>query len=441
MLLYVLNDQWLVKMSFFISPEVSYCLDNAINFSEYNRSDIYYYLDLNNINVDFIFDNENDKFFIKIVNNFNEWYEFKATNYEKSVLFYKLLLSLENEFSLKLNELNENIMFLKNEKKLNIDKRKNLTFLNLINNINLIEVENKQEISFEMNNTKAVYKIKSILNYFLKTLKKIEHYKKNVFYTLKECIIEEQKHISNKNLLQNYNKNYQEINFDEIILDLKNLKKEKKLIIKKNDFKEIKKVFNKSFDTLKSFIGFNNVNSFIKGEKFYIEGKIFNFELQKKPYLNFLDKNNYNTNSIPFKLKLLDKNNNFLCDICVVFKNCPILDQILSVYLMVQTNEEIKLLNNSNLSNCSHLFFKNKDIKKSKHKFYNNEYKIKHYKNSYQNFFKNKVLNKYIESEIFDFIFKTEPTWDEMLDFVAISEKNFDDCRLNYISSENKNNI
>lgn len=439
-----------------MSPETMCCLDTAIEFSKFHRTEIYEYLYQNNIDVDTLFDNKEMNFFEKITNDFKKWYK-TTPQIKKDIIFYRMLLECEYDFNIKSKELAKILMTI--DPLIISTKSNQLSFKKLNSYIkNQIQLENSDKLNSWLKYDDSKPNLNSALKIlidFKHMFKKINSMKKNIKHTLQECLnyeyaIRHEEMSSSINHLRNFD--------NELIngLGLSNNNEFSNLIsknVEKKDFKlkkeekSFKKIVSKSITTLQSFIGTKNVSSFVHGDNFTIDGKLFNYKLAKKESYSLLDKRVTSTMAIPYHLSLLDKNNNHLCDMCVVFNDCPIFDQILSVYMMIKANEEIKLLNNSNIFNIKDKFYENKHILKTIHSIktkkeynlnvdLNNNIELSFETVRKENLMletiKENYLKKQLEPQLFDFIFRTEPTWDEMIDYVGI-QMNFVDDRLDYL--------
>lgn len=117
---------------------------------------------------------------------------------------------------------------------------------------------------------------------------------------------------------------------------------------KKRDIKKVRRVFNKSVEALSKFLGPSDTKSFINGKEFRLEGEKYNYLLRSTGGL--MSKTEHlNNHSIQYDLELYSKNWVFYANLCVAFPGSPVLDQVLSVYLMVKSGQEEDLIRNSNL--------------------------------------------------------------------------------------------
>jgi len=434
-----------------IAPDVRYCFESEIDFFSGTSSDIGYFLSQTGLNVTNIFDKienneieeaESKNIYKNIEDRFYKWYKTEASDLEKSVLFYKFLLGLEYQ----LKKAEKELFAAYDKIEIKIDKRKK--FKTVIKQIEKkIKPNNQEENDWLMvtvtEEEKSINKIKDILDFFALLKWKYETYKKNTKYTFDEImqIITIQNSIENENILNtSRNASFQNEIEEEALQNLER-KKEKK--VNKKEFKLMKRMLNKSIKTLESFLPSKDVNSFINGEEFKIEGKKFNYKIKKKEQYKLLqEKKSLDTYHIPYILNLYDKKDRYLANLCVVFNGCPILDQILSVYLMIQSNQEDILLDSCNFYNRSDYFETNNNIKKIieqredtiNNSFGNNSISTVEQENvkkitqkeviARKKYFKEKILKKIFDAEAIDFIYNTEHSWDEIKDYYSMTRGN-----------------
>lgn len=396
-----------------ITPDVSYCYQSAIELLEITRGDISYFLEETSFNLTSLFDDceiNNLNFIEKLDEIFTNWYHNHASNKQKSYIFYKLLFSLENQFE----EFNKIVyQYFQNEK---LDKR--LSYKTLFK-----QIENKKSSTFDF----STNKIKKAFSFYQDVLNKINLYSQNVFYSLDE-IMKEEYNSKRKHILE------QDIQSIDNVLnsfELTSLNKKEKITNKKQR-KGALKMLNKSIQTLSSFIGTKEVKSFISGDSFFINGNDFNYKVYKKENFKLIQHpNDTNSIHIPYNLDLYTKNNEYLANMCITFPGSPILDQILSVYLMINSGQEKEVLNNSNFYKISSLC-KEKYQELLNHTNVNSfalnlecwdredKENINHNKYiNFKNYLDKNIYQKTLNENIYRMIFKTEVTWDEAVDFYS----------------------
>jgi len=110
---------------------------------------------------------------------------------------------------------------------------------------------------------------------------------------------------------------------------------------------KVKRVLNKSLNGLKSFMGEEPVRAFVSGEEVKVEGQKFDYVMKKSMSLIKYTKE-INSLHIPYNLSIYTKSGEYITKICVVFPGSPVLDQVLSLYLMVKSGREEELLRAGN---------------------------------------------------------------------------------------------
>ena len=451
-----------------IAADVQYGLDTElIELFKGTIGDTYYFLKRTNLDINGLSDNLNFEQSIveEIEKLMNVWYKEKATEYEKSYIYYRFLFDL----SFQLKEWYSNLYSELNYLDFKIDKR--LSFINLQIKFNEFESNVKYDSNMNLElirkNKINLERINKMFLFIKNSIKKLNFYKSNVKLTLDEVMeINCSEDINNfHELLDVSNMGYifeNSINFDEI-------KQSKKIKEEKKEVKLMRKMFNKSVETISSFLPKKDINTFISGGHFIIEGNHFNYKVSKKKYYNLLQKPiETSSGHIPYELDLYDKDGEYLANLCITFNGCPILDQILSVYLMIKSDDEKKMLDNCNFYKKSDYFNENKDLNKiickrfgkdqmnltslinsigedSQYKKINNRDK-----KLFRNYIDKKLFRNIFDEEEYNFIFKQEVSWDEMTDYYSIGrngDKNknfgmggkFSLPQLNYVSENNLN--
>lgn len=435
---------------FKMSPDVQYCFMGSLEMLEITN-DVSLGLELMDVDVNMVFDEGNGHPIENLKTMYHSWYDRMATDIEKSLLGYYFILTshyqLNNAFDLIKKQLKKSYLNIDNDNK-DGDEEDEEECINEICFM-LGEPEKINKIS----NYKTLISnknIKEVFNDYETTKKFINNY--NETYKVLTSNI---KHTFQESLEYYYNKyrkkNIREYFTDDFLLDAdaefleKNNKKENKNNKKEN--KEIRKIFNKSLEVLSKFIGKNEVKSFINKEEIKIEGNKYNYILKNKGDLIKNTKKMDNLH-IPYILSMYNKQWEYLTQLCVVFPGSPVLDQVLSVYLMIKGNQEEELLKSANLyGEKSDLIYKEQfliDIKKVYPRKENNIFKeieLLKLDNKKQNQTIYKIKNetfkkneKELEKKIKNLFLKTldvpeilkmeltmqELTFDEILDYVSV---------------------
>lgn len=249
------------------------------------------------------------------------------------------------------------------------------------------------------------------------------------------------------------------------------IKKEKNNLLelekpKNNHKKEIKKArksIRRSINIFSNFFGQQPIKAFLQGNSFTAEGKYFNYII--KPFSNTNCNSNDNPSdivfhtmypnsiNIPYSLEIVDKKTNLvLSNLCVVFPQTPIIDQILAILLHIKTDEE-NVLKTGVLFNVKNEFFNlNENQKKlfnskpnpnqinlntnnTKDELLYNEYKekiISIYKKDLEKKVKKHIISKInINDNFFDFLLKNRFSIDSMIE----SKKRFNKIPKNEIEN------
>lgn len=123
---------------------------------------------------------------------------------------------------------------------------------------------------------------------------------------------------------------------------------------KENFIKEYnaKKALKKGIKKFTNLFGHNKIQSFISGEGFTVEGSKYNWHFEQRKSVSILSMTHSPLNGhIPYILTLMTKENLEIANCCVyVANNTPIIDQIITIMLYIQ-HDENELLENCNLFN------------------------------------------------------------------------------------------
>lgn len=131
------------------------------------------------------------------------------------------------------------------------------------------------------------------------------------------------------------------------------------IILKSKTLKETKKALIKGINMFKNLFGSDMITTFINGNSFIIEGKYYNYKFKKTSSL-LVYTANINSHNIQYDLEIIDKKLDIVYGkLCTVFKDTPIIDQIISIILHIQSGDEDKILEHTNVFNKSEHFYSN----------------------------------------------------------------------------------
>lgn len=174
-----------------------------------------------------------------------------------------------------------------------------------------------------------------------------------------------------------------------------NIIKSNKLDALKNN--NAKKTLKKGIKKFSNLFGEKNIKSFISGDGFTVNGKLYKWNFSQRKNVSILSMTHSPLKShIPYILTLMTKDNVELSNCCVyVENNTPIIDQIITIMLYIQHDEE-ELLKNCNLFNGTPEVMNMKEEFNNKKSFINNQLNTEEFKNSeYDNRFI-ELNNKYL---------------------------------------------
>jgi len=325
-------------MSIKMSSETSYCFWSGFELLDFTP-EIDLGLELNDTDLDYIMDNPQNGFINDIYNTFDNWYENKSSSIEKSLIGYYFIVNSHSQLrEVKLSIVN-------GLKDIYLGNTKETPFFNCFDCVE------EKEHNIPSNSLKEIFLVKNIstsldnkVKSFLdKYVDRYNYLTSNINHSFQE-VMEYYYNVRFKDIEKPLSERF---DFDEECI--RELKQNKKIVTKK-ETKSIKKVFNKSLKILNQFLGNERTNIFIKGNEFKLEGKLYNYVLKSKGNL-LQNTKQMNNMSIQYDLQILNKENEYLSKLCVVFPDCPILDEVLSVYLMIQSGKEEDLLKSSNFFN------------------------------------------------------------------------------------------
>lgn len=406
-----------------MSAEVSYCYYSS--FELYDKTtDIILGCRLMNLDIDKIFDECENKlrkkgFMDEIEDIYLNWYENEASDIEKSLLGYYFVTESSTQLKNITTDIINNLSYAYLGK-----EKETFTFDFGNKKQNLPDIKNKFNEVMKVKNQLSCLDNEHIrfLNYFLK---RYDFLVSNINHTFNECISYfYDTFYANKEVTPFLNSNVEE----EFLFKAK-----PKKISKKNK-KTILKRLSKSVDILSKFLGTNKTQSFVKNEEVFIEGKLYNYKIKNTGNL-ILNTERMNNASINYDLKIFNKNGDYLSKLCIVFPNCPILDQVLSVYLMISSGKEEELLKTSNFFDrqdslyndnylCDLKGFKKQTVsnrlskifpKKSKKELFFNSKRAEISKKIERNLFKGLGIKSVIIEEFYN----QELSFDEKVDFYS----------------------
>jgi len=403
-----------------ICPEVSYTYYNLIEMGCLTH-ELDIILKLNNVDVDKIYDLE-PRFFERAIKEEAERLYQTSSSIEKSLIAYYFI----TEMPFQMDKISTSIVNILEE--IYVGKDRN-DFMLSCDSEKEIELRSKKfkDLFLIDSHQKIIKETEYINNYLIEIEQKYHKYIQNINHSFQEAMVYyySTRNFEVKDLLSS------------LTVDLDNTFEVKRKEEKRKEEKKIKKVFNKSLKILSKFIGKEDTKGFIKGEDFIVEGNKYNYKMKSSG--NLLRNTGYlNNSSIQYSLELYNKQNDFLSNLCVVFPGSPILDQVLSVYLLIQSDSEDKLLLNSNLYNkkeenivkdkylCSlkNISYKDCDIKSSflNEKLSPKEIRFKEKRNVLKSKIKRNILNKLkIPKIVKKEMIMQELTFDEKVDYVGVN--------------------
>lgn len=161
---------------------------------------------------------------------------------------------------------------------------------------------------------------------------------------------------------------------DQVVLDtgdadyslfdgqLRETKKHYKNKFSKKNKKNARKAIGRAVELFSKFFDRKDIEGFIKGYEYIVEGDKFNYRLTKTDRTNLLLNtiNPYNVH-IPYDLEITDKNNIVLAKACYLFEDTPIIDQIIAFTMMIKSGNENDFIQKANLFSTTSSF-KNSEL-------------------------------------------------------------------------------
>ena len=202
----------------------------------------------------------------------------------------------------------------------------------------------------------------------------------------------------------------------------------------KTERKRFRTVLKKSVSVLQRFIGLDKLLRFLNGKGFIIEAKRFNYRLSLPDHRSLIEgTKNINHFSIKYDLEILNKENEKICNVCTIFSGSPILDQVLSAYMFLIGGEEEAFLKNCNFIRREDNFFKyfpelyverpiNLEtnvlsiINSVTVDLQQRNQRLEKIRKQSKEF-----LNCHFSLDIIDYLFSTDVSWGEAIDYVAFN--------------------
>lgn len=125
----------------------------------------------------------------------------------------------------------------------------------------------------------------------------------------------------------------------------------------KKSKKNARKAITRAVNLFGKFFNKDDIEGFIKGYEYVIEGKKFNYRLTKTDRTNLL-LNTISPNNIhiPYDLEITNKDNIVLAKACYLFENTPIIDQIIAFTMMIKSGNEDEFIQKANLFSTTNAY-------------------------------------------------------------------------------------
>ena len=462
-----------------VSPESSYILDHYVYETFVMNDLIYIIAEDHNLDVDKLMDlcNENDVHIVRAVDDIIENYCKKMNVYDRSKLFYRYLHRHKETLVALIRTLSDNYLedheIIESEEFQNYIHTFKTTFNKLKLGVNfsfneIIETEYKR---LQISNDKALkaleiqrwYNMRSIggSSYGSEYENHVNYYYNSTGYNMIHSITTTNSgsYIDyNRSAASTYNSytdgweslidmshyrrlaHAQERRLAEITASNRNTNRntyrtflesttsnqivsEKRFLAKphKDLTPEVRNRLRKSFKGLTRFLRKDEYEDLFNRNDLVVEGINWNFRIyfnSKKDIITYTK--NMDNYSIPYKLELLTKSGERLCDICIVYPGCPILDEILSTLLLIKSGQEDVIIDNGNHLNKSVLY---KNLIKDKNEFVITNDGLAHRANSYIRV-KELVwdgLRTILNVDELSYIFDNDLTWEEIVGYPAFN--------------------
>lgn len=126
--------------------------------------------------------------------------------------------------------------------------------------------------------------------------------------------------------------------------------------------KRARAALNRSIKLCEDMLGPERLRSFMSGEPILIEGTKIDFRIKRSQTGMVEHTSNPNAGHTPFNLDILNKSGEVLCSCCTFFRDTPVMDQIVAIFLHVSSGDEAYIVKKSNLYNRSDAFYDDEGI-------------------------------------------------------------------------------
>ncbi len=115
----------------------------------------------------------------------------------------------------------------------------------------------------------------------------------------------------------------------------------------------------KGISMLTALVGPEPVRSYISGDGFNLEGRLFDYKVSKTVGIVGHTQNTGNGHT-PYRLTIMEKDTGtVLGDACVYFKNTPVIDQLIALTFFIRNGEEEELIKTANIFSRSEAYYTN----------------------------------------------------------------------------------
>lgn len=212
------------------------------------------------------------------------------------------------------------------------------------------------------------------------------------------------------------------------------------------------KRLNKSLKVFRKYIPSKLTTNFLRCLEIVIPGETFNWAIKLKSRKDLITYSEYlNNTSISFDLHVMTKTNLKISRCCIVFDGCPILDEVLAIYMMIKTGRELEILNGSGFFDKDKTLFEmfiepllqkkeiSPDAMLDLSRVYDtldghNPNVIQPESIRHPAEIKSRIrswlmayLSRYIQDDIFEYTMNLDVSWDEAIDYEAFQLFNVND--------------
>lgn len=114
--------------------------------------------------------------------------------------------------------------------------------------------------------------------------------------------------------------------------------------------KTARKSITRAMNLFGKFFNKSDIEGFIKGHEYIVEGEKFDYRLTKGDRTNILQHTlNPKSVHIPYDLEITTKSGIVLAKACYLFENTPIIDQIIAFTMMIKSGSEDEFLQKANM--------------------------------------------------------------------------------------------